>query len=443
MRRVEPLWTIMMYLLGVFVILGLPCIGFAQQAQESVLYTLCSEANCVDGANPHGKLIFDSSGNIYGTAAAGGDDFEGVVFELSPTSNGWAENVLYSFCVNGIQNCPDGANPMAGLVLDRAGNLYGTTQGGGSFGLGTVFELSPPSGQGESWTETVLRSFGGTGDGRGPVSDLVLDFAGRLYGTTAGGGASNGGTVFRLVPHSGGQWSEDILFSFGPGTQGGYGPEAGVTFDKLGNLYGTTLQGGSGGQGLGVVYKLSPKSQLPWKETVLFRFGANSGANPISTVTFDPLGNLYGTVSQCSGFCAGGIFRLMPVGRETSIFFGGAPGPGGPVAGVLIHGASLYGTSFVGGTQDQGTIFQAHGNQSTVLYNFCTEPSCADGAGPSAAVIGRNGSLYGTTVQGGANEGRGVVYQLTSKSIRAQLISAAGVKSRSNRASAAKTSQSH
>jgi uncharacterized repeat protein (TIGR03803 family) len=384
----------------------------AGQAQEKVLYSFCTSAGCTDGSVPQGKLIFDGAGNLYGTTKTGGANCQGgeggcgTVFELNPSSDGtWTENVIYSLGANST----DGAYPTAGLVFDRAGNLYGTTEIGGMYGQGTVFQLTPPTSQGGSWTEAVLWSFGATGDGRQPFSDLILDASRHLYGTTSVGGGYGAGTVFRLTPHTGGKWSEDILSSFGPDTANGYNPRAGVTLDKSGNLYGTTAAGGSSGLGKGVVYKLSPTSRLPWSETVLFKFTQQTGENPISTVIFDSLGNLYGTVSEPGG----GAFELTPKGKERTLLFGGAPGPSVPYAGVLIQGSTLYGTTNVGGTQEQGTVFQIHGTTATVLYSFCSELNCADGSLPQAAIVARNGDLYGTAAGGGANGGWGVVYEIS------------------------------
>src|SRR5580698_4316016 len=218
--------------------------GFAFGQQYKVLYSFCSAANCADGEDSHGKLVFDKDGNIYGTTAAGGAYAGGAAFELSSSNGIWTESVIYSFCVNDVRNCPDGYDPMAGLTFDNMGNLYGTTEGGGSFGWGTVFELAPPSNPGGPWTETVLWSFGAEGDGQNPLSDLIFDASGNLYGTTSRGGTYGGGTVFQVVP-VGQQWAENILFSFGPDAFNGYNPQAEVVFDKSGNLYGTTFEGGT------------------------------------------------------------------------------------------------------------------------------------------------------------------------------------------------------
>jgi uncharacterized repeat protein (TIGR03803 family) len=380
--------------------------GLAFGQQYKLLYSFCSATNCADGEDSHGKLVFDKAGNIYGTTAAGGAYGGGTAFELSSSSGSWTESVIYSF--------PFGVNPMAGLTFDNVGNLYGTTEGGGSFGLGTVFELTPPSNPGGPWTETVLWNFGAQGDGQNPLSHLIFDASRNLYGTTSRGGAYGGGTVFQVVP-GGQQWSENILFSFGPDAFNGYNPQAGVAFDKSGDLYGTTSEGGTeNGFGWGVVYKLSRNSQLPWTETVLFRFAKNIGANPLSAVNFDAPGNLYGTLSDYGSNNGGGVFRLTPQGREHTVLFSGAPGSASPAAGVFISGNTLYGTAQLGGTgQNGGTIFKIHGTTETVLYSFCSQTACADGSKPEAALISRGKSLFGTTATGGANGKGGVVFEIS------------------------------
>lgn len=259
----------------------------------------------------------------------------------------------------------------------------------------------------------VLWSFGAPGDGRDPPSRLVFDTSGNLYGTAAGGGTYGGGTVFQLVPTGSGQWSENILLSFGPDPYNGAEPEAGVTFDKSGNLYGTTAEGGSHDHGgAGVAYRLSPNSQLPWTETVLFRFTQAKGGAPLSELGFDNLGNLYGTLSSWGNNGEGGVFKLSP-GHENTISFSGTPYPASPLAGVLIDESILYGTSTIGGSQDGGTVFKIQGKTDTVVYSFCSQPNCTDGKFPAAAVISRGKSLFGTTTNGGTNGIGGVVFQIS------------------------------
>lgn len=260
----------------------------------------------------------------------------------------------------------------------------------------------------------MLWSFGAAGDGQTPYSHLIFDAAGNLYGTTSAGGAYGGGTVFQLVSSRGGQWSENILLSFGPDAFNGFDPQAGLAFDKSGNLYGTTLEGGKkDGFGFGVVYKFSPNSQLPWTETVLFRFSKNIGTNPRSAPNFDNSGNIYGTLSSGGGPGVGGVFRVTPQGREHSLLFGSAPDGANPAAGLFILGNALYGTSQFGGSQNGGAVFKIQGATETVLYSFCSLPGCADGAQPVTAMILRGKSLFGTAQDGGANGTGGVVFQIS------------------------------
>lgn len=343
--------------------------------QEIVLYNFTGQA---DGANPDG-LTFDAAGNLYGTARHGGIVNTncsglscGVVFELTPSSSGWNETVLYSF--TGVS---DGSNPFAGVVFDNAGNLYGTTYYGGNGGCsvgsaqtscGTVFELTPSS---TGWTESVLYRFTGGADGANPAAPLILDGAGNLYGTTYLGGNSGsqciGGTtsgtcgvVFELARVAG-NWTEIVLHRFssnGPDIKKGTNPLTGLTFDALGNLYGTTeLSGGFGDGYDGVVFELT-KTSTGWKESVLHRFtGGSDGAYPGTGVILDSSGNVY-TSTEEGGSCSiltagcGTVLELRnePAGwRETVLY----DFTGGSGASCLISDSvgNFYGCA-------QGTIFE-------------------------------------------------------------------------------------
>jgi uncharacterized repeat protein (TIGR03803 family) len=268
-----------------------------------------------DGFTPYAGLIFDAAGNLYGTTYGGGTYGGGTVFEVSPgASDQWSEKVLYSF-----GSGKDGVTPQGGLIFDGKGNLYGTTSFGGAFGgYGTVFELSPSNGQ---WTESVLHAFNQK-DGAWPwYARLSFDTAGNLYGTTSSGGNQdcNGGNnsgcgeVFQLVP-SNGQWTESVLHFFSSGNDGAY-PYAGLVFDQAGNLYGTTTEGGNpkclGGNGCGTVFRLR-LSNGQWAETVLHAFFAKAGDGPAASVIFDTAGNLYGTTSGGGAFGFGNVFEVTP-----------------------------------------------------------------------------------------------------------------------------------
>ncbi len=201
-------------------------------------------------SQPFGTLVMDGDGNLYGTTYSGGTHGAGSVFELSfdPMLTVWTETVLYSF-----SGGSDGSNPLAGVISDAVGNLYGTTVYGGLANLGVVYKLThQPDG---TWSETALHYFTGVPDGAYPSCAMTLDSQGHLYGVTSAGGPANWGTVFRMTPTSGGQWAESTLYSFTGGLDGG-DPYSGITFDAAGNIYGTTQWGGLYGQNGGVVYEI-------------------------------------------------------------------------------------------------------------------------------------------------------------------------------------------
>jgi uncharacterized repeat protein (TIGR03803 family) len=427
----------------------LSCSFALGQAQYKVLHTF--EGSPTDGANPIGSLVFDGNGNLYGTTKSGGMSAYcqcGIVFKLSPDSNdGWVETVLYTFCTNDSNGlCLDGAIPRAGLVFDAVGNIYGTTYSGGGTcpytteGCGTVFELSPPSSPAGVWTETVLHSFcadysnGTCLDGAWPTSQLILDASGNLYGTTSSGGRGGtggfaGGTVFELSPGAD-AWTETVLHDFcskgGRSCPDGASPASGVTFDKAGNLYGTTEVGGypdPQSPGGGTVYELSPGSN-GWTETLLYaaRPPFHYGANPVAKITFDPQGNLYSTASDggpggLNG--AGSVFKLGANGFDQTLLFNGSDG-WGPTAEVLIDHGTLYGTTATGGANPNGgTIFQIVApTKEILLYSFCSQPNCADGTSPEAGLIpDKSGNLYGTAAGGGATNS-GVVFEITPPALQ-------------------------
>jgi uncharacterized repeat protein (TIGR03803 family) len=330
---------------------------------------LHSFGNGTDGATPQGSLIFDAAGNLYGTTYSGGSAYEfgGTVFELSPAEgSGWTETVLHSFSNNLI----DGLNPSPGsLIFDAAGNLYGTTNNGGSYAIegGIVFELSPSlSG---IWTETILHTFGNGSDGRYPNAGVIFDAAGNLYGTTVMGGTAYyyGGTVFELSPGASGVWAETILRSFGNSGTDPYSPFGGVIFDFDGSLYGTTA---GGGYGWGTVFELSPSASGNWKLKMLHGFGKGTdGSEPNAGVIFDDAGNLYGTTlygGSYGGNESGGIvFELSPTAgsawtEKVLHNFGNGKDGDIPNFGSLIFDAAgnLYGATKSGGAYYAGTVFK-------------------------------------------------------------------------------------
>ncbi|MGB8887735.1 MAG: choice-of-anchor tandem repeat GloVer-containing protein [Candidatus Korobacteraceae bacterium] len=359
-----------------------------------------------DGACPYyAGLIIDATGNLYGTTFEGGIHSSGTVFELTPQDGGgWTEKVLHSF-----GSGTDGIYPYGGLIRDAAGNLYGTTLGGGIHSSGTVFELTPQEGGG--WTEKVLHSFGRGTDGAGPYAGLSLDVYGNLYGTTSLGGIHSSGTVFELTPQEGGGWTEQVLHSFGHGTDGA-GPYAGLIIDAAGNLYGTTLGGGI--HSSGTVFELTPQEGGDWTEKVLHSFGhGTDGAGPYAGLIFDVAGNLYGTTFEGGIHSSGTVFELAPQegGEWTEIVlhsFGSGTDGAAPYAG-LMRGAvgNLYGTTLEGGIHSSGTVFEltpqeGGGWTEMVLHSF---GSGTDGAAPYAGLtIDAAGNLYGTTNGGGIHD---------------------------------------
>jgi uncharacterized repeat protein (TIGR03803 family) len=271
---------------------------------HTVLYNFCSLSGCEDGGDPKSSLVMDPAGNLYGTA--------GHAMELSPGFGGWTEKVIHKFC----SGCKGGDSPYAGMILDASGSLYGTTYYGGdtkclSYGCGTAYELSPASGG--RWKERVLHSFGSfTGDGIFPgVGALAFDGSGSLYGTTEGGGSTGNGTVFKLTRGANGQWKETTLYNFKNGSSGN-GPSGGVVVDKAGNAYGTTMYGGDAQCDCGVVYKLSPRAGGRWKYTVLHAFTGHDGAAPEANLILDSKGNLYGTTPIGAPPGEGVVFEITP-----------------------------------------------------------------------------------------------------------------------------------
>jgi uncharacterized repeat protein (TIGR03803 family) len=255
----------------------------------------------------------------------------------------------------------DGAQPNGTLIQDASGALYGTALNGGASGLGSVFQLSPPAGGSTGWTLNVLPSFAVGSDGATTLGPLVFEKLGALYGTTVNGDASGSGPVFRLAPPAagGGAWAYSVIYSFtGSFTGGGDGssPFAGLVFDTSGSLYGTTSAGGAGGYG--TVFTLTPTSPAggPWVETVLYNFNGAGGAVSFAPVLFDAAGTLYGATSEGGDYNLGRVFQLKPPAS-----------PGG-------------------------------GWRESVLHSF---GSGADGRGPFDGLTMDHGCLYGSTFDGG------------------------------------------
>ena len=389
--------------------------------------------------SPSGGLISDAAGNLYGVTSAGGSSQGGnglgfgTVFEMSPTAEGrWSTKVLYKF-----REGTDGQIPIGGLVMDSSGNLYGTTQYGGTnvctddfddFSCGTIFELSPNRSGG--WSEKILFNFS-QNQGYAPISSMVMDAAGNLYGTAGAGGAQEdasalAGTAFELR-RSGATWTYDLLHSFGlDGADDGAGPSGPLVWDKAGNLYGETIAGGgAASHNSGTVFELS-KTSSAWNEKILFVFNSDgtgaSGVQPNGGLIFDSAGNLYGTTYAGGiGYGFGTVFELTPASggtwNETVVhsFASNGNNEANPAAGLTLDSAgNLYGTTYFGGSPQAGNVFVLKpsanaGRTYLVIHTFQGSP---DGQAPNTnLLIDSKGNLYGTTSLGGAGGG-GTVFEI-------------------------------
>jgi uncharacterized repeat protein (TIGR03803 family) len=265
-----------------------------------------------DGGTPHGTLVFGADGDLYGTAGYGGKSGAGLVFKLSPRDAGqWKETILFNFA-----NDAGGGYPYSRPIFDTAGNLYATTLNGGNTGNGVVFELSPPAQGHGSWTETVLHSFDAANDGVEPRMGVIMDSAGNLYGTTESGGNIGYGAVFEVSPPAGARqsWTESVIYNFGFSPDGGTPGYSGLVMDESGNLFGTTQTGGTLHNG--VVFKLAPPAQNGgvWTESVLHTFADSpDGAQPEAGLTFGADGLLYGTTFMGGATSESGtVFEVKP-----------------------------------------------------------------------------------------------------------------------------------
>jgi uncharacterized repeat protein (TIGR03803 family) len=369
--------------------------GLSGQVLATDLKVLYEFKSNPDGKYPEAGLLSNSAGNLYGTTYFGGSYHDGTVFKLAPDGT---ETVLHVFA--GDKN-NDGQNPRAGLIADSSGNLFGTTFGGGvSPGQGTVFKLSPGG------TETILHTFTGN-DGAGPgAGALILDAAGNLYGTTVVGGTGNGGgggagVVFEIAADG----TFSVLYNFQGGHDGEF-PEASLIMDNSGNLYGTTSQGGSQNS-YGTVFKLAPGGT----ETVLYRFKGTDGQDPWSGLIVGSDGNFYGMTGDGGSNGDGTIFKLAPDATETVLYsFRGGEFGDQPVGNLLMGvSGNLYGTTNLGGIRHCfepfgcGTIFRlAPDGTFKILHAFDGQ----DGQLPYAGLIAdQSGNLYGTTQKGGRGIG--------------------------------------
>jgi uncharacterized repeat protein (TIGR03803 family) len=374
------------YVLTLMVVVVLAALAPAQ-----TFTTLYSFTGGSDGNGPDAGVIQDPLGNLYGTTYGGGNPtcWEGygcgVVFKLDTTG---IVPVLHSFSGS------DGSSPAAPVARDKAGNLYGTTDGGGAFGIGVVFKIDT------SGHETVLHSFTGGSDGRCPDQGLVRDKAGNLYGTTSSCYPTQG-TIFK-INHEG---NFTLLHSFTGGSDGAFPAVGHLTMDKFGNLYGVTNNGGSTACffGCGVLYELSKKGTF----TVLYSFGGGTsdGCNPGGTVVQDRFGNFYGTAVGCGSSNHGTIWKVSKKGKETILhnFAGGTSDGCGPSGGVTWDSkGNLYGLTYSCGANGGGALYKLSAKgKLTLLHSF----DGSDGYNPVGdALRTAKGTLYGTASQGGTGD---------------------------------------
>lgn len=411
--------------LAIVFILAILATTAAQAQTYTVIHNFTGGA---DGANPYAGVTIDAAGNIYGAASAGatlgGECYPigcGTVFRLKHAGLGWVFSPLYSF-----PSWTYGHSPYGALIRDAGGDIYGTTALGGT-GAGTVFKLTPlpavPVAANAPWTESVLYHFSGGTDGKNPYAGVTLDQAGNLYGTTSYGGGGSG-TVFKLTL-SGGGWAESVLHTFTGGNDGAE-PYAGVVLDEAGNLYGTTPYGGA--YGCGVVFQLTP-SGSSWNENVLYDFSMDgNGCNPLQGVIFDQAGNLYGTTTMASGnenYAT--IFELSPSNGSWNfsllyvVPFPTLPGytcyeASAPAGSLTMDSAGdLYGTMQGAGEYGFGSVFKLTRSNGGWTYTTLHDFNITDDWLPCGGVtLDANGNLYGTTVYGGSDGNEdGVVFQIT------------------------------
>jgi uncharacterized repeat protein (TIGR03803 family) len=389
-------------------------LGASPPAQTQTFKVLYSFAGYpTDGAGPGAGLLMDASGNLYGTTSFGGKVNGGhcggsgyigcgTVFELDAKG---VEAVLHNFAG------PDGTTPRSNLIMDAKGSLYGTTAFGGNLqdcggngfaGCGVVFELSGDK-------VTVLHRFTGGADGAFPPAGLVMDASGALYGTANEGGSVGGGVVFKMVGKK-----ETVLHNF-TGGKDGNDLASGLLLDATGNLYGTDAYGGDIDcdypNGCGVVFKLAGK-QL----TVLYSFkGPPDGESPDAGLIMDSEGNLYGTtVWGGTQGNLGTVFKVSQAGKENVLYRFKREQNGFNSRGLVRDAqGNLYGTTEEGGLYGYGVVYEiTAAGKEKILYNFCSPRECTDGAFPNDLIMDAQGNLYGTTFDGGVH-GYGAVFKIT------------------------------
>jgi uncharacterized repeat protein (TIGR03803 family) len=385
--------------------------GAAWAAGTTQIYSF---AGGNDGEYTDTELVMDSAGNLYGTSVQGGTHSSGTVFQLAPSGSGWTHTVLYSFTGGA-----DGGEPYKGVTLDAQGNLVGTAVTGGSGscegGCGVVYKLTNSGGV---WTQSVIHAFTGGNDGSGPGSPVAFDQRGNIYGTTPTGGAKGFGVVYEMKPGASGGWNLSVIHTFTGGTDGLGGSASRLLFDAAGNIYGVNTVGGA--NGFGNVYELT-HSGGKWHLTTLYSFKDQpDAASPYGGLIFDKSGNLYGTTYYAGANDVGTVYELTHSNgawTESVIysFKGGSDGDS-PIS-TLVSDAkgNLYGTTSDGGAAGCGcgTIFRmtpGSGGTWTESVVYRFPGSPKPGFDYNGMVSDGKGNFYGATVHGGAGND-GTIYQ--------------------------------
>jgi uncharacterized repeat protein (TIGR03803 family) len=419
---------------GAAIVLALPPLGGASAYTQGTLHSFCTTANCGDGDTPRNGVLMDQSGDLYGTTEFGGKYNNGLVFKLIPNAKKtkYTEHILKNFCAK--TGCTDGAYPSSNLIMDMDGDLYGTTEVGGKHGGGVVFKMRPVA---NGWVFSVIHSFCSQppdcADGESPGATLAYagqasgapwDEASPLFGTANLGGANGKGIAYEISPNGSG-WSYQVLHSFNSSTESAYpGP---LLVDPSGNLLGVTYMGAK--YGAGALYRLAAGT---WTEATLHNFCADpnctDGNGGFGRLSMDAAGNLFGTAllggssSNCTGPSGCGVAFERTAGGKYKVIYDfckrtNCNDGSEPAAGMIMDASgNLLGTTHIGGKGNLGTVFMlTAGSKWTeqVLYSFCSEQNCADGAGPGAPVILDDKSdVYGTTEEKGANGSGGTVFEL-------------------------------
>ena len=399
--------------LAILALIALPAARPAAAGTAEVIHSFGDG----DGEYPATDLVVDGSGTLYGTTTQGGGLNSGTVFKLAASGQGWEESVIYSFTSG-----PDGGQPYNGVTLDAQGNLYGTAVTGGTGqacegGCGVVYKLTHTGG---TWTQSVLYDFTGGDDGSGPGAGLSFDHQGNLYGMTPTGGAFGLGVIYKLSPDGTGNWSQTVIHAFTGGDDGATG-SAGRLLLVGGSFYGVATVGGAYGKG--TVFRLTPNPGGGWSLKTLYAFkGQPDGGLPYGAVIRDAAGRLYGTTYYDGANGLGTVYELtrMPAGqwkeRVLYSFTGGADGSH-PVAHLNLDGSgNLYGVTGEGGDPgcSCGTIFKVTdvGGGEWDLTTMHAFTGNPDGAFGYNGMVAAGGKLYGSTLLGGESDD-GVIFELT------------------------------